>query len=258
MTGGGLLLVDIDRFRGPLDLLLHLVRSQDMDIFDIPIHRIAAQFLRAVEALQESGVDEAGEFLELAVALVHIKAKMLLPNRQGEDDAEDPRAELVRRLLEYEIVREVATRLRSAEHDRSRRFGKGYVEPRRAPAISDVALQVSWDQLFCAALGVDAPGIGDHVHTVATRTVAMGEKVDLILETVGRVEQVSFASLVAPWKERMHEVMTLLAGLELGRRRVVSLRQSAHFASLWFRARIRGAHDDGSARDDAGRARGSG
>ena len=233
MTGDGLLVVETDRFHGPLDLLLHLIRTQDIDIFDIPIARITRQFLEAIEALAGARVDEAGEFLEMAAVLVRIKARMLLPVPEGRE-AHDPRAELVRRLLEYEMIREVATRLRAAEDDRGRRFEKGFVQPRPRPRATEVPLNVTWEDLLAAAMRVEAPAERDPEHRVSTRRVAMREKVGLIVNTVRRARRVEFASLVAPWRERMHGVMTLLAGLELGRRRVVSLRQREHFSPLWF------------------------
>ena len=243
MTNDGFLVVETDRFHGPLDLLLHLIRTQDIDIFDIPIARITRQFLEAVEVLADTDVDEAGEFLEMAALLVRIKARMLLPAPAGEED-HDPRAELVRRLLEYEMIREVAARLRAAENDRGRRFGKGYVPPRPRPGAAEAPLKVTWEDLLAAALGVEAPGERDVEHRIAARPVAMREKIGLIVETVRRARRIEFSSLVAPWRERMHGVMTLLAGLELGRRRVVALRQTEHFAPLWL---YRGRRiDDGS------------
>ena len=99
-------LIEIERFQGPLDLLLHLIRTQDIDVFDIPVARITAQFLKAIEGLDAKDLDSAGEFLETAATLIRIKAQMLLP-REGDDEDEDPRAELVRRLLEYEQIREI-------------------------------------------------------------------------------------------------------------------------------------------------------
>ena len=233
MTSDGLLVVETERFHGPLDLLLHLIRTQDIDIFDIPIARITRQFLEAIEVLADTDVDEAGEFLEMAAVLVRIKAGMLLPAPAGEED-HDPRAELVRRLLEYEMIREVATRLRAAEDDRGRRFGKGYVHPRPRPGAAEAPLKVTWEDLLAAALRVEAPAERDAEHRIATRPVAMQEKIGLIVETVRKARRIEFSSLVAPWRERMHGVMTLLAGLELGRRRVVALRQTEHFSPLWF------------------------
>lgn len=243
MTNDGLLVVETDRFHGPLDLLLHLIRTQDIDIFDIPIARITRQFLEAIEVLAGTDVDEAGEFLEMAAVLVRIKAGMLLPAPAGEED-HDPRAELVRRLLEYEMIREVAARLRAAENDRGRRFAKGYVPPRPRPGAAEVPLKVTWEDLLAAALRVEAPGERDVEHRIAARPVAMREKIGLIVETVRRARRIEFSSLVAPWRERMHGVMTLLAGLELGRRGMVALRQTEHFSPLWF---YRGRDiDDGS------------
>ena len=233
MTSDGLLVVETDRFHGPLDLLLHLIRTQDIDIFDIPISRITRQFLEAIELLADTNVDEAGEFLEMAAVLVRIKARMLLPAPAGEED-HDPRADLVHRLLEYEMIREVAARLRAAEDDRGRRFEKGYVQPRPRPGAAEVPLEVTWEDLLAAALRVQAPVDRNLEHRVAARRVALREKVGLIVETVRSARRIEFASLVAPWRERIHGVMTLLAGLELGRRRVVSLRQREHFSPLWF------------------------
>ncbi len=233
MTEDGLLFVDTDRFNGPLDLLLHLIRTQDIDIFDIPIARITSQFLGAIEDLGDADVNQAGEFLQMAATLVGIKARMLMPGPEGEEEY-DPRAELVRRLLEYEQVREIAGRLRVAENDRSRRYGKGFVEPRRRTQAAEVPLTVTWDEVFEVALSVEAPVERDRDHRVFARRVAMREKVDLIVAAVGRVGRIEFASLVAPWAERIHAVMTLLAGLELGRRRAVSLRQRKPFSTLWI------------------------
>ena len=255
MTGDGLLVVETERFHGPLDLLLHLIRTQDVDIFDIPIARITRQFLEAIEVLADADMDEAGEFLEMAAALVRIKARMLLPASAGEED-HDPRAELVRRLLEYEMIREVAARLRAAENDRGRRFEKGYVPPRPRPRAAEKPLEVTWEDLLAAALRVEAPAERDVEHRVAARPVAMREKIGLIVGTVRKARRIEFASLVAPWRDRMHGVMTLLAGLELGRRRVVSLRQREHFSPLWF---YRGRNlDDVSGGSVPGVAPGSG
>ena len=137
----GFFLVEFDRFQGPLDLLLHLIRSQDIDIFEIPISTITKQFLKAIRGLAPDDLDGAGEFLEMAATLIRIKAQMLLP-RSAEEEEGDPRAELVRRLLEYEQIREISLRLRAAEADRGRRFGKGYIPPRPKIERCDITPKV--------------------------------------------------------------------------------------------------------------------
>lgn len=228
-----LLVVETDRFHGPLDLLLHLIRTQDIDVFDIPIARITRQFLAAVQTLVDTRLDEAGEFLEMAAALVRIKAAMLLPRPPGEEDY-DPRAELVRRLLEYEQVREVASRFRAAENDQGRRFSKGWVPARPKPQIAEAPLEVTWEQLYAAALRIEPPAEREPEHRMAARTVSMRDKTGLIVGALQRAKRIEFASLVAPWRDPMHGVMTFLAGLELGKRRVVSLKQNRPFSSLWL------------------------
>ena len=228
--------IDVERFQGPLDLLLHLIRQQDIDVFDIPISRITRQFLVAIQGIEAGDLENAGEFLEMAATLIRIKAQMLLP-RPGADEDEDPRAELVRRLLEYELVREVSSRLRVSEAQRSRRFSKGYIPPRVRREVVEKPLETTWDEVFEAALGVTLPDPATYEHHVTLRPVAMEEKVDLILDTLRRQTSVKFSSLVRPWVERAHAVMTFLAGLELGRRRSVRLKQSKPFSELWlFRA----------------------
>lgn len=225
--------VEIERFQGPLDLLLHLIRTQDIDIFDIPIATITDQFLRAIKSLGADDLDGAGEFLEMAATLIRIKAQMLLP-RLGEDDEEDPRAELVRRLLEYEQIREITTRLRVAEAERERRFPKGYIPLRPKPELADVPLETTWDEVFAAALSVEMP-VPRHVdHRVTTRPVSMEEKAILILDALRQTARVQFSRLLAGFRERSHGVMTFLAGLELTRRRVLVLRQAKPFAELWL------------------------
>src|SRR5688572_25749292 len=95
------LVIQLEQFHGPLDLLLHLIRKQDIDIFDIPIARITQQFLDVIGDMGRMELERAGEFIEMAATLVRIKAQLLFPRRE-EEEADDPRADLVRRLLEYE------------------------------------------------------------------------------------------------------------------------------------------------------------
>ncbi len=238
----GFLLVDLDRFQGPLDLLLHLIRTQDIDVFDIPISTITRQFLVAIKGIQADQLDHAGEFLEMAATLVRIKAQMILP-RHGEDEDQDPRAELVRRLLEYEQIREISSRLSVAELERGRRFGKGYVPPRPRADLSDVPLTTAWNDVFEAALGVELPEIHDRGHRVTLRPVAMEEKVQLILATLHQATRIEFSRLmdgIEGIEARMHGVMTLLASLELTRRRWLFLRQVAPFTELWLYRRPEG------------------
>src|SRR6188472_347657 len=116
--------VELEAFSGPLDLLLHLLREEELEIADIPIARIADQFLQAIHEL---GLNQAADYLDMASRLVRLKAQMLLPRRPEEDGWEDPRAELVRRLLEYQQIREIAIWLGRAAERRAEQFARGYL-----------------------------------------------------------------------------------------------------------------------------------
>jgi segregation and condensation protein A len=251
------LLIEVDRFQGPLDLLLHLIRQQDIDIFHIPIATITKQFLAAIQRIEVDDLDGAGEFLEMAATLIRIKAQMLLP-RPGDDEGEDPRAELVRRLLEYEQIREISSRLANAEAERGRRFGKGYVELRPRGFLEDTPLETIWEDVMEAAMAVELPHPFDRAHRIITGFVPLEEKIQLILETLGEVPRVEFRKLLEPWKDRMHGVMTLLAGLELSRQRVVTLRQARLFSELWILRGELEAWGDGSPAGDGGAEEGGG
>ena len=176
----GFLLVKIERFQGPLDLLLHLIRTQDIEIFEIPIAKITAHFLKAINSLDVQDLDGAGEFLEMAATLIRIKAQMLIP-RPADEEGDDPRAELVRRLLEYEQTREVSQLLRAAEADRARRHRKGYVPPRPKQLITETPLKTTWDDIFRAALLVEMPLPHKREHRVMMLTVTMVVMVILVL-----------------------------------------------------------------------------
>jgi segregation and condensation protein A len=230
----GAFVVELDRFQGPLDLLLHLIREQDIDVFDIPIGQITEQFLRVTAAVDVLGLDRAGEFLEMAATLVRIKAQMLLPRRlDGLGELEDPRTELVRRLLEYEYFREASLRLAQSEADRGRRYARGHVPSRSVPPPT-VELHVTWTEVMAAALALSERPLGPEDHRVLQRAVPIEDKMGLIVKTLARLARIEFRRLVEPFGDRLHGVVTFLASLELAKRRQLSVRQSAPFAELWL------------------------
>lgn len=231
--------IDLERFHGPLDLLLHLIRNQDIDIFDIPIARITEQFLAAIRGLQRMELERAGEFLEMAATLVRIKAQMLFPRRGDDDEGEDPRADLVRRLLEFEHFREAARLLERAERERSRLFARGFVEARPAPRLADLPLETEWEEVQSAlAALIERLNAPETIHHVRGREVKMEDKIHEIMGALETSRRVEFSQIVAPWGTRIHAVATLLASLELAKRSMVRVRQSMPFSSLWiYRAR---------------------
>src|SRR5574341_457448 len=138
--------IQLEEFSGPLDLLLHLIREQEIEITDIPIGRIADQFLAAIHQLK---LNEAAEYLEMAAYLLRIKILMLLPRPLDAEEWEDPRAELVRRLLEYEQIREVVDWMVRQAGELTQWFPLDLVP--KAPELPQPPVDVTLDQLLLAA-----------------------------------------------------------------------------------------------------------
>ena len=226
--------VSLERFEGPLDLLLHLIRSQDIDIFDIPIAHITEQFVHALEdELETMPIERAGEFLEMAATLVRIKAQLLLPRPEQPDWEEDPRAELVRRLLEYEHFQDVVHVLEGAEAQRGRHFAKGYVEGRPVPALAPVELQLTLADFLSVAARIPEPAPPIEIRP-PSQTVTVDEKVSLLRRLLAKTKRVSFDRLFKPWGTRAHAVAALLAALELARQQALRIEQVKPFASIWL------------------------
>jgi segregation and condensation protein A len=226
--------IELERFQGPLDLLLHLIRSQDLDIFDIPIARITRQFLDTLDrGLGDMPIERAGEFLEMASTLVRIKAQLLLPRPELPDWEEDPRAELVRRLLEYEHFQDVVHVLEGAEAQRGRHFAKGFVRDRPAPLLEPVDLELSLADFLRVVAAIPEPLPEPEVRP-PSRTVTVDEKSSMLRRMLSKARRVSFDKLFRPWGTRAHAVAALLAALELARQQVLRIEQVKPFSSIWL------------------------
>jgi segregation and condensation protein A len=158
-------IVELDQFSGPLELLLALIREEEVEITDIPIARICEQFLARIHLL---ALSEAAEYLEMAARLVRIKAQMLLPRSQDDESWEDPRAELVRRLLEYQQMREIVDVLEDRSEERRNRFARGWLPAEPAQPSSPLAL--SLPELLSAVDRVLRVAIRPTLHDIGTST----------------------------------------------------------------------------------------
>lgn len=218
--------VQLEIFEGPLDLLLHLIKKNEVSITDIPIAAITEQYLATLEVMQSLNLDVAGEFLVMAATLIHIKSRMLLPVADAEDDEEegaDPRAELVRRLLEYQRFKDAADQLEQREVLTRDVF----VRPTApAEAISAPAFrEVSVFELLAALKRVLDRLPKDAVHEVLLEKITVREKMALLLDHLRRERQILFESLFAQVKSRMEVVVTFLAMLELVKIRAIRIFQ---------------------------------
>jgi segregation and condensation protein A len=220
--------VELQQFEGPLDLLLTLIRDEKVDIYDIPIARIAEQFLARIRTL---AIDQAAEYLEMAARLLRIKAQLLLPRNLSDDDWEDPRAELVRRLLEYQQVREISDHLGRMAEDRRSRFARAWlpaqsVEPPPAP------LALSLGELLSAVDRVLRVAREPHLHDVVPRPLDVDGAIRTIRSLLELRARARWYDVVRPSAESWEVLSALLALLELARRGELRLRQAAPFGSL--------------------------
>ena len=227
---GEVFVVELTQFSGPLDLLLTLIRDEQIDIQDIPVARIAEQFLLRIKTL---GLDEAADYLEMAARLVRIKAQMLLPRREGDEAWEDPRAELVRRLLEYQQVREVVDILEQRSDDRRNRFARAYLPQNMAsPAPRAAALALSLPELFAAVDRIIRVARKPTVHDVVPRALDVDGAMATVRAVLALRDRARWNDVVQPNAEPWQVLSVLLALLEMARRGELHVAQSRPFASV--------------------------
>ena len=219
--------VELEQYSGPLDLLLTLIRDEQVEITDIPIARICEQFLKRIDAL---GLGEAAEYLEMAARLIRIKVQMLLPRPGGDDEWEDPRAELVRRLLEYQQMREVVDLLDHRGETRRNRFGRGYLEFDEIPPLAPLSLHLA--ELLAAVDRVLRMTREPGLHDVVPRALDVDGAMATINALLALRARFRWSDLVARGAEPWQVLSALLALLELARRGELTLEQRRPFASV--------------------------
>jgi segregation and condensation protein A len=226
--------VFLEAFEGPLDLLLYLIRKHSLDILDIPMAELTRQYMEYVEMMRESQLELAAEYLLMAALLIEIKSRMLLPRpkREEETEAGDPRAELVRRLLEYERMKKAATSLGEipvAGRDFS--VVEVYLEQSLAQRLPDVRiadLSEAWRSILARAR------MARH-HKVTREQLSVRAHMSRILKALAGGRFVEFAELFEPEHGPAVLVVTFLALLELARESLIELTQQAAFDPIYAR-----------------------
>ena len=230
--------IKLPAFEGPLDLLLHLIRENKIDIYDIPISFITRQYLDYIGIMKELNLEIAGEFLVMAATLIHIKSKMLLPpEEEDETGAEtvDPRLELVQRLLEYQTYKDAASILREKEEESLQRFSREAAdeeleagEEPPEPSLFDVNI---FDLLgaFKKMLESAPP----EVRTITRETLTVKDKMLLIVDLLEGAESIRFEELFRDTVTRTQLIVTFLALLELLRLGLARAYQEKEFGNIW-------------------------
>lgn len=219
--------VRLDLFEGPLDLLLHLIKKNEVDVIDIPVAAITEQYLAYLELLRELSLDIAGEYLVMAATLTLLKSRLLLPGPEPDDEEEaDPRADLVRQLLEYQRYREAAAALVERPLLRRDVFTRAASADGVAPdpQATPVVRVTPWElmEAFRAVLQRARP---DPVHHVEAETVSLRDRIGALLRTLGVARSVTFDSLFGDAPTRGFVIVTFLAVLELAKLRAIEVVQ---------------------------------
>jgi segregation and condensation protein A len=224
----------LEGFEGPLDLLLHLIQKNELDIFNIPIALVTEQYLEYLQLMKELNLDVAGEYLLMASTLLHIKSKMLLPkSSEGEEEEEeDPRAELVRRLLEYQKYKNAALEMeRRPLLDRDVFIRLTPAEPEEEP--EEEKIEVNLFELLEAFRKVLERVKSETVHEVILEHMSVEDKIQEILVLLGKENRsMAFHRLFPEQASRRVVVVTLLAILELVKMKRIRIFQMAAFETI--------------------------
>lgn len=241
--------VKLEMFQGPLDLLLHLIREHQLDILDIPMAKITDEYLRYLALMQELDLDVAGEFLVMAATLIHIKSKMLLPpeeTAEGEEfEEQDPRAELVTRLLEYKKFKEAAQTLGVLEAEQL------LVHRRGAPAMDlevEGPLQVSMFELLRAFRDILQRADVPTPIEITPEEISVGQRIVVLLDRLAAESPLEFTSLFSDTQRRVEIIVTFLSLLELLRRRLATARQAEPLGPIMVYRVVECDEDEAAAR----------
>lgn len=227
----------LDIFEGPLDLLLYLIKKNDLDITEISISEVTGQYMSYIEMMQLLDLNIVGDFLVIAATLMQIKSRMLLPPDPANEEEleEDPRSELVRRLQEYKKFKEIAGTLQEKEQKRKDYFARAVDEEMRKQLVDEskeVYFEASLFDLINALSDALNKAPEEVIHEIITEEYTVEQKIHDILHVVLEEAQVSLKGLFQKAKSKMEMIVTFLAVLELIRLKEIKAVQKRHFEDI--------------------------
>ena len=226
--------VKLDIFEGPLDLLLFLIKRDEIDITDIPIATITSEYLGMLKLLEQLDLEVAGEYILMAATLIRIKSAMLLPKDPDAEEEEDPREELVQALIEYRKFKEAAGQLRDREDYEREIYARTDFSTGGPPARSEFVMDRTLIHLLSAFHDVISRIEPDTIHRVEVEELSVEDRIDELEEMLAETGQIEFARLFIELPARWMIVVTFLALLEMARTRRITLSQSRPFEPLVF------------------------
>jgi len=243
--------VELEVFEGPLDLLLYLIKRDEVDIYDIPIERVTNQYMEYLNVMKMLDLNIAGEFIVMAATLMMIKSRMLLPVDEREDleeEEEDPRWDLVRQLVEYKKFKDIANQLQEREFHQENIFDFGgksaVVLEKDDPGL--VMQDVSLFDLISAFNDVLKNAPPEQLGEIAADTFTVADKIDHVLKTIRTKGKIRFSEMFSEMASRNEIICTFLAMLELLRLRHVKAVQDTNFGEIV----ITKSEEDNDGRDD--------
>ena len=223
--------VKLTEFEGPLDLLLFFIKRDELEIEDIPISRIAREFLDYLHVMAQLDLEIAGDFIVMAATLMQIKVRMLLPRDENAEEEEDPRAELVRRLMEYKKFKELSQQMGTLEEEQRRvyyrKFFAADTHEEPAPAEEETLADVSLFNLIAAFRSAMDHMPRKVVHEVALSNVSVDEQMSFILDFLRVRGATTLLTLVSHMTEKVRIIVTVIALLELTKNKVIALGAAA-------------------------------
>jgi len=232
--------VDLEVFEGPLDLLLYLIKKNEVDIYNIPIEQITTQYMEYLELMRLLDLSIAGEFIVMAATLMMIKSRMLLPPEEREEldeEEEDPRWDLVRQLVEYKKFKDAATHLQEREIHQENVFDMGATNVVVEPDDPGLVLQdISLFDLITAFNDVLKNAGREEIGEIYADKFTVADKIDTILRLIKEKGKIAFHALFGKKSVRHEIVCTFLALLELIRLRQIVVKQKKAFGEIWLSA----------------------
>ncbi len=231
--------VKLESFEGPLDLLLFLIKKNELDIYDIPISEITRQYLDYIEIIKLLDIEAAGDFILMAATLMRIKAQTLLPKPEVDEmeEIEDPRQELVYRLLEYKRFKDVASDLAQKEKEASQYYPRGSFKVDRNGYNREIlqSSDVSLFDLVAAFKKIVETRTKVTIHRVQEINVTLEERIQLVLQRVKEEGEIEFTALFEPNDDKVVLIVTFIAILELIKQQHLQAVQSENFGTIIIR-----------------------